>query len=271
MTSGGKNPSSSQFLLAGGFAGFAVDATLFPLDTIKTRLQSSQGFAKAGGFRGIYSGLGTAVLGSAPAAAFFFLTYENTKKFIKKMQPNAWHPIVHMTGAAAGEVMACIIRVPIEVVKQRQQAGVHKSSLNIIRQILSTEGPIGMYRGYITTVFREIPFAFIQFPLWEMLKKKWSDKNGLPLSPWQSAVCGAVSGGIAAAATTPLDVAKTRIMLASPTSPEAKGNVISVLRTVHSTRGISGLFAGLTPRVLWISVGGAVFLGVYDAVLTFLA
>lgn len=92
--------------------------------------------------------------------------------------------------------MACIIRVPIEVVKQRQQAGVHKSSLNIIRQILSTEGPIGMYRGYITTVFREIPFAFIQFPLWEMLKKKWSDKNGLPLSPWQSAVCGAVSGNI---------------------------------------------------------------------------
>lgn len=121
---------------AGGFAGFAVDATLFPLDTIKTRLQSSQGFAKAGGFRGIYSGLGTAVLGSAPAgemksllqqsfkrpyllnflvaAAFFFLTYENTKKFIKKMQPNAWHPIVHMTGAAAGEVVRKITSISIE-------------------------------------------------------------------------------------------------------------------------------------------------------------
>ena len=40
--------------------------TLFPLDTLKTRLQSAQGFWKAGGFRGIYSGLGSAALGSAP-------------------------------------------------------------------------------------------------------------------------------------------------------------------------------------------------------------
>ena len=39
---------------------------LFPLDTLKTRLQSAQGFWKAGGFRGIYSGLGSAALGSAP-------------------------------------------------------------------------------------------------------------------------------------------------------------------------------------------------------------
>lgn len=51
---------------AGGCAGTAVDVTLFPLDTIKTRLQSSQGFFKAGGFRGIYSGLGAAAIGSAP-------------------------------------------------------------------------------------------------------------------------------------------------------------------------------------------------------------
>ncbi len=36
----------------------------------------------------------------------------------------------------------------------------------------------------------------------------------MPLSPLQGAVCGAIAGGIAAAATTPLDVAKTRVMLA---------------------------------------------------------
>ncbi|EEB90901.1 hypothetical protein MPER_10830, partial [Moniliophthora perniciosa FA553] len=53
-------PTFLQSLLAGGAAGTAVDLLFFPIDTIKTRLQSSQGFAKAGGFKGIYKGIGSA-------------------------------------------------------------------------------------------------------------------------------------------------------------------------------------------------------------------
>ena len=34
------------------------------------------------------------------------------------------------------------------------------------------------------------------------------------MDPWQGAVCGACAGAVAAALTTPLDVAKTRVMLA---------------------------------------------------------
>ena len=68
---------------------------------------------------------------------------------------------------------------------------------------------------YMTTVMREIPFAFIQFPIWEKLKKIWSEKQGAPVAGWQSALCGSLSGGFAAAVTTPLDVAKTRLMLDS--------------------------------------------------------
>ena len=41
-------------LLAGGASGFAVDISLFPIDTVKTRLQAKEGFIKAGGFRGLY-------------------------------------------------------------------------------------------------------------------------------------------------------------------------------------------------------------------------
>ena len=45
---------------------------LFPLDTLKTRLQSTQGFTKSGGFRGIYSGLASAASGSAPSGINLF-------------------------------------------------------------------------------------------------------------------------------------------------------------------------------------------------------
>lgn len=51
---------------AGGLAGTSVDLLFFPIDTVKTRLQSAQGFAKAGGFRGIYKGVGSVIVGSAP-------------------------------------------------------------------------------------------------------------------------------------------------------------------------------------------------------------
>ena len=130
------------------------------------------------------------------------------------MRPDIWQPAVHMIGAATGEIVikflfyfnellncnvyflkvACLLRVPVEVVKQRQQAGISKSGMKIVRKVLSTEGPFGLYRGYLTTVLREIPFSFIQFPLWEGCKTFWSTKQGKPVSPWQSSICGAFSG-----------------------------------------------------------------------------
>lgn len=53
-------------MLGGGMAGTAVDVALYPLDTIKTRLQSEAGFWRSGGFAGVYRGLSSAAAGSAP-------------------------------------------------------------------------------------------------------------------------------------------------------------------------------------------------------------
>ena len=36
------------------------------------------------------------------------------------------------------------------------------------------------------------------------------------------------------------------------------------LRDVYAEAGMSGLFAGLKPRVLWISLGGAIFIGSFE-------
>ncbi|CAL4059837.1 unnamed protein product, partial [Meganyctiphanes norvegica] len=161
---------------------------------------------------------------------------------------------------------ACLVRVPTEIVKQRMQAGQYNSAILVIRDTIRQEGLLGIYRGYISTVAREIPFSFIQFPLWELSKKTWSNFQGHYVDSWQSALCGAASGGVSAAITTPLDVAKTRIMLAKPDTTMAKASTIQALSIVHSTNGLKGLFAGVVPRTMWISIGGAVFFGVYEKV-----
>ena|SRR5208282_6155093 len=57
---------------AGAFAGVAVDVSLFPIDTIKTRLQAPGGFLANGGWRGIYKGIGSVLAGSAPSGFISF-------------------------------------------------------------------------------------------------------------------------------------------------------------------------------------------------------
>ncbi|KAH0502449.1 S-adenosylmethionine mitochondrial carrier protein [Microtus ochrogaster] len=74
--------------------------------------------------------------------------------------------------------------------------------------------------------------------------------------------CG--TRGFAAAVTTPLDVAKTRIMLAKAGSSTAVGNVLSAMHAVWRAQGLAGLFAGVFPRMAAISMGGFIFLGAYD-------
>ncbi|VDI07286.1 solute carrier family 25 (mitochondrial S-adenosylmethionine transporter), member 26 [Mytilus galloprovincialis] len=147
-------------------------------------------------------------------AAVFFCTYETTKNFASSVGLSKSLPIVHMAGASFGEMTCCLIRVPVEVIKQRAQVFTNTSSYSVLRNTLQSEGFRGLYRGYLSTVIREVPFSFMQFPMWEYFKILWSREQGKPVDPWQSSICGAVAGSIASGITTPLDVAKTRIMLA---------------------------------------------------------
>ncbi|XP_055711782.1 S-adenosylmethionine mitochondrial carrier protein homolog [Phlebotomus papatasi] len=256
-------------LISGGVAGTVVDVVLFPVDTIKTRLQSERGFWKSGGLSKIYKGFLPAAAGSAPCAALFFCTYETTKSLLNSQNfLNIHTPVVHMISASLGEVAACLIRVPVEIAKQRRQdlTQGNRSAISILRHALRTEGFIGgLYRGFGTTLSREIPFSLIQFPLWEYFKATWSEHRGEPLASAHVAICGALAGAIAGGITTPFDVAKTRIMLANQGEAQ-KNNMFSVLRNIYAREGISGLFSGFIPRVMWISIGGTIFFGVYDFV-----
>jgi len=258
-------PREATFLesmLAGAAAGLAVDTSLFPIDTLKTRMQAPEGFIKAGGMSGIYKGLGAAAAGSMPGAAMFFATYVKGKSVLEANGVTGAKQ--HMLAASLGECGACLARVPTENVKQNLQTGRYATTSECVSAIVKQSGPSGFYRGYLTTITREIPFAFIQFPIWEELKARWGASQGEKTGAVQGALCGSFSGAIAAAITTPLDVMKTRLMLDSE-KVLYKG-FTDCGRKLVAEEGAAVLLSGIQPRVMWISIGGFVFFGVYEKV-----
>ena len=59
---------------AGAFAGAAVELALYPLNTIKTRLQDARGGSSVN-LKHLYKGFGGNILGAVPACAVFFAVY----------------------------------------------------------------------------------------------------------------------------------------------------------------------------------------------------
>lgn len=258
-------------LVSGAAAGFTVDAVLFPLDTLKTRLQmaGASQVARRDLLKGIYHGFGPAVVASAPAAAAFFGMYDYVKRvLVERDTSGKYTPLCHMAAAAAGDVASSTVRVPFEVVKQRLQSGMYKTSVEAIRATFAKEGMRGFFAGYGSLVLRELPFDAIQFPLYEFLKTSWAKRSGTKeLETWQNSVCGSIAGGISAAVTTPLDVVKTRLMTQAPGGVRYKG-IVDGLQRVAREEGGAALLSGIVPRVVWISLGGAVFFGAYEATKT---
>jgi len=254
--------------VAGGLAGLAVDLCLFPLDTIKTRLQSEQGFIKSGGFSGIYKGLASVLAGSIPSAAIFFIVYEGFKAYFSTYPAgSSAEAAVQVLASALGAVAACIVRVPVEVVKQRSQVSLDgdQSSYSVFTATVKNEGYRGLYRGFRITAIRDSAFSLLEFPIWENFKTRYAIYMGIPkTTPLAGACLGAVAGAIAGFLTTPVDVAKTQMMLAESDSVATRMGLFQSLRRVASQSGVRGLFSGAVPRVCWISLGGFIFLGVYD-------
>lgn len=174
---------------------------------------------------------------------------------------HAMSPLILLPAACAAELAGCTIRVPVDVIKQRMQAGMQRSFSQCCSSIWQHDGLLGFYRGFQATVWRDLPFACLQFPLYEWFKHHWRNASGDNLQPWQGALCGSVSGAIAAALTIPMDVVKTRIMLSQHQN----------LASLWKREGIKGLFAGVGPRTAWIGLGGLIFFGVYEETLRLLA
>lgn len=263
-------------LIAGGCCGLAVDSFLFPIDTCKTRLQSENGFWKAGGFRDIYNGILPVILASVPIAATFFCVY-STVKGLFPSGGNAntiemgflYDFLINLLAASLGEMCAGLIRVPIEIVKQKRQVSeIQYRAIDILMHAYKSDGIFnGIYNGYGITLMRDIPFSMIQYPLWEFLNSLAKTLMNEKPSVFLAACFGSVAGAVASALTTPLDVAKTRIQLADLELPNTtktkKTTPCQIWKALYRKKGVAGVFGGFVPRVMWTTIGGFIWFGTY--------
>lgn len=229
--------------VAGAIAAFTVDLIVYPLDTIKTRLQSTdyqKRFANGNGrgpnralFRGVYQGVGSVVIATLPSSGAFFTTYEGMKWVFDRQIPNSNGkrqiptPILHAAASGMAELVSCAILTPAEVIKQNAQM-VDNSNTNRPRTNATIETikcfrskPLALWRGYTALAGRNLPFTALQFPMFERIRqsiKQYRDDRGLSTNTiFEGAIITATSAGlggsVAAVITTPVDVVKTRIML----------------------------------------------------------
>eukprot|EP00741_Cyanophora_paradoxa_P007493 tig00001130_g7248.t1 len=259
--------------------------TIHPLDTIKSVVQG-KGAAGAGSFAassaaarsivgskgwpGLYAGVPGAVSGGAPAASVRLFVFESIRGTLeKRFADSPLAPAVPFASAAVAGLCGCAVYVPSEVLKQRQQTGQYASAGAAARALLAQRGLRGFYSGFVPTLARDVPGAFVELPIYTALKRRLLRARAAAvqgrgreegLTTAENLALGATAGGVAAAMTNPMDVVKTRVMLG-----QAAG-VREAVRGVLQAEGPRGFARGLDVRLAMGAPTAAIFWWVYEGV-----
>ncbi|KAF4453447.1 hypothetical protein F53441_3906 [Fusarium austroafricanum] len=291
----------TEIYIAGAIAAFTVDVLVYPLDTIKTRIQSQDYIKtysesskqKIWAVRGFYQGIGSVVLATLPAAGLFFSTYESAKRVIGNATPLP-QPLVHSTASGVAEMASCLVLAPAEVIKQNAQmlqSNSHEAaksgsstSLQAFRQLAGNGVSRRLFTGYTALVARNLPFTALQFPIFEHVRETyWSSRGsgasepGLIETGLVTGLSAGSAGSIAAFITTPSDVVKTRMMLSAGDQSQSQSEVSAkiegkqpkkgawkVTKEVYQERGVRGFFRGAALRSGWTMLGSGLYLGSYE-------
>lgn len=219
-----------QYMVSGSIAGCVEHMAMFPVDTLKTRMQAFLGagprvsrtvcdaftsIVKVEGPMGLYRGIGAMGLGAGPAHAAYFSVYEVCKHLFSGGDPDNSSPATHAVSGICATIASDAVMTPMDVVKQRLQleGSPYKGVRDCVRRVMVEEGLGAFYAAYRTTVIMNAPFTAVHFATYEAVKKhitRGGDKEkeeGLAVHT----TAGALAGGLAAAVTTPLDVVKTQL------------------------------------------------------------
>lgn len=298
-------------ILGSGMAGIIARIFTHPLDTAKARLQavySSKTEEKrhykgtwdvlkktihTEGFRGLYRGFGAVLVMGTPGTAIYLCSYEVTKQGLSEKYSGNHHFMVHFTAGMIAEILACIVYVPVDVVKERMQVQHnemlgYRNSWDAFKRISIHEGMAGIYKGYAATLGSFGPFSALYFAFYERFKY-WTrlhltqtssasqDLENVELPFHWLLLCSSTSGALASWVTSPLDMAKLRLQV-------QRGNVASnnfasttykgVLDCLHKTYqsgGLTGLWRGAGARVLYTVPATTITMTSYETCRSFIS
>lgn len=202
--------SSVSVFFAGGVGGLVGQFTVYPIDTVKFRLQcadiqsSSKGnelliqtakeLFQKGGIRSFYRGLLIGSAGIFPYSALDLGTFTTMKNwFIKrecKKNPKIREEDVKLSnfkvlslGALSGTISGTLV-YPINLIRTRLQAQgtyAHPSTYNgfndVLMKTISKEGYSGLYKGLVPNLVKAVPAVSISYFMYENTKALFGLKN----------------------------------------------------------------------------------------------
>lgn len=297
------------FLGAGLFS--CVSATLYPVVVLKTKQQVSSShlsslktafsIIKYEGFRGLYRGFGTSLVGTIPARALYMTALEVTKSKVGANTVKLGFPepsaaaIANAVAGLTAALAAQLVWTPIDVISQRlmvqgKSCNKYINGIDAFRKIMHTDGPRGLYRGFGISVMTYAPsnavwwasYSVTQRLVWggigSYMSKKDEDSNEngnvvaiRPDSRTVMAVQGvsaAMAGGVSALVTMPLDTIKTRLQVLDNSSDDNNGRkgptVGQTVRNLVKEGGLMAFYRGLGPRWASMSMSAATMITTYE-------
>ncbi|XP_059280662.1 mitochondrial thiamine diphosphate carrier 2-like [Lycium ferocissimum] len=189
--------------------------------------------------------------------------------------------------ATAGAISGGISRTvtsPLDVIKIRFQVQLEPTTqwallgrtvygnskytgmLQASKDILREEGLPGFWRGNVPALLMVMPYTAIQFAVLHKLKTFASgsskSEDHVNLSPYLSYISGALAGCAATVGSYPFDLLRT--ILASQGEPKVYPNMRAAFVDIFRTRGIRGVYSGLTPTLVEIVPYAGLQFGTYD-------
>ncbi|KAK4268851.1 hypothetical protein QN277_022082 [Acacia crassicarpa] len=265
-------------------AAFISAVIVNPLDVAKTRLQaqaagvSYQSICRMGcetdmeGFTRLWRGTNASLALAVPSVGIYMPCYDIFRNvmddFTTQNAPNLT-PYVPLVAGTSARSLACISCYPIELARTRMQAftatqngmlpGMWKTLLEIIKPVNGTSLFQNLYNyrfwwtGLGAQLARDVPFSAICWSTLEPIRGRLlglaGDEAGVTTILGANFLAGFAAGTLAAAATCPLDVAKTRRQIEKDAERALRMTTRTTLVEIWRDGGLRGLFAGVGPRV----------------------